>query len=97
MRMRISVTRFAVCCPAGMSYTGRSLYVFSYQAFFKLGYFSFFLMHFKAVIQQRDSGTVISAVLKSFKAFQNHRVSFSVPDISNNSTHSNKVLMIEGV
>ena len=65
----VAVAGFAMGSPAGVADPGVCVEVFSDEALFEFGYFSFFLVDLQFIVQKSDAGTVISPVFEAFKAF----------------------------
>jgi hypothetical protein len=61
--MCVAVIGFAMRGPAGMAHTGIGMKVFADKAVFELGYFPLFLIYAKIIIEQCDSGTIVSTIL----------------------------------
>ena len=89
MRMRIDSIGFSVGSPTRMRDTDTSVGIFLGAERFQFGYFSFCLIdiQFSFVVDERYSGTVISAVLETMKTLYQDRIRFALTDISYNSTH----------
>src|SRR5690606_8430912 len=83
MRVCVSVVRFAVGCPAGMADTGSSAQIAGSGKFFEGGYLSGLFKGFDSLmIDQGDSGTVITSVFEAFQTFDNNGPGLIGTDVS---------------
>jgi hypothetical protein len=70
-----------------MPNAGVGMKILADNTFFESGYATLFTIHPQLLIEQGDSGTVVTPVFQSFKAFEDNGIGFPGTDISNNSAH----------
>ena len=87
--MGIDGIRFSVRCPTGMRDTNRTTGILLRAESFQFRYFAFRFIDIELslFVYQSHAGTVVAAVLKAVKTFNQNRIRFALPDVTNYSTH----------
>ena len=87
--MGIDGIRFSVRCPTGVRDADCSAGILLRAESFQFRYFAFRFIDIELslFVYQSHAGTVVAAVLKAVKAFNQNRIRFALPDVTNYSTH----------
>src|SRR5689334_8341951 len=87
MRVGIFIIGFAMGGPSRVTHSDVTIKILALQEFFKVRNLAFLFIDIKSLVEKSDPGAVVSAILKSLKAFNDYVVGLAVANVSNNTAH----------